>query len=310
MPALTTNDFAKLFGTTKDEVTAKCGPIIKALDFGHRKLTNKERDQLLIKTLKKIDYSELSVAGPHRKSDWEDGWKENLDDFIKSGFDLKSLVPKYHNKNLPVRLNRDFILPVSPDFVASVTHVFRSWLFQKYFQDIDSIYEFGCGTAHNLAYLASLYPQKKLYGFDWASSSQQIIQLLEKHFGYKIKGYNFDFFDPDRNIHIENTSAVFTFGALEQIGSEYNKYLEFILERSPAICINVEGLNELYDSTHLLDYLALKFHTKRNYLNSYLTQLRSLESQGKIEIIKVHHQQFGFYDDPHSYVVWKPKLQN
>ncbi|HHT9159158.1 MAG TPA: hypothetical protein ACFYEH_04780, partial [Candidatus Brocadiaceae bacterium] len=59
--------------------------------------------------------------------------------------------------------------------------------------------------------------------------------------------------------------------------------------------------------THLLDYLALKFHTKRNYLNAYLTQLRSLESQGKMEIIKVHHQQFGFYDDPHSYVVWKPK---
>jgi hypothetical protein len=217
-------------------------------------------------------------------------------------------VPKYFKKNVPVRLNRDYVMPLDPDFVFNLTRLFRMWLFKKYLSNMDVIYEFGCGSAHHLAFLANLYPLKKLYGLDWAQSSQEIIHLLSERHGFSIKGYRFDFFHPDEGIEIEPNSAVYTFGALEQIGKDHESFLRFLLQRSPALCINIEGLHELYAQEYLLDYLALRYHKRRKYLDGYLTRLWELEKDGKIEIIKFHHQRFGnLFDDPHSYVIWRPK---
>ena len=93
---------------------------------------------------------------------------------------------------------------------------------------------------------------------------------------------------------------------IAQQNAEVN-FLEFLLKKSPELCVNVEGLSELYEQNYLLDYLALKYHKRRNYLDGFLTRLRELEEEEKIDIIKVHHQQFGnLFDDPHSYVIWKP----
>lgn len=91
------------------------------------------------------------------------------------------------------------------------------------------------------------------------------------------------------------------------MGNNHGPFLEFLLEKSPEICINVEPLYELYNPGHLLDYIALRYHNYRNYLNGYLSRLQELEAKGQIEILKVHHQRFGnLYNDTHSYVVWRP----
>jgi hypothetical protein len=119
-------------------------------------------------------------------------------------------------------------------------------------------------------------------------------------------GY-FDFLRPDKSLKIDPHSAFFTFGALEQVGKDHRHFLDFVLSKSPGLCINVEGLYELYDDNYLLDYLASRYHARRNYLKGYLSCLKKLEGEGKIKIIKVHHQLFGVFDDPHSYVIWKPK---
>jgi SAM-dependent methyltransferase len=308
---MTPADLARLFGTTEDDLSAKCHDVIAGLDLRYRVPTKEERDDIILAALKKSDSEQLVAAGAHRIDAWEDGWQENLNDFIASGYDLRSLIPKYHQhhkKGLPVRLDRDFFIPESAEFVYNVTHIFRTWIFKSYVEPYDSVYEFGCGTGHNLAYLATLYPAKKYYGFDWATSSQKIIQLVAEKYGWHIGGKNFNFFHPDTSIRIDPKSIVFTFGALEQVGSNHGAFLQFLLERKPTMCINVEGLNELYDSDNLSDYLALRYHSKRNYLNSYLTELKNLESQGKIVIDKIHYQPFGFHDDPHSYVLWKPRV--
>lgn len=173
---------------------------------------------------------------------------------------------------------------------------------------MDSIYEFGCGPASHLAFLATLFPDKKLYGFDWAKSSWEIISLLAHQHGWSILGDYFNFFDPNENLNFEPNSAVFTFGALEQVGPNHGPFLDFLLRKSPELCVNVEGLHELYEQDNLLDYLALKYHKRRNYLYGYLTRLRELEKEGKIKIVKVHRQLFGnLFDYSHSYVIWKPK---
>lgn len=305
---LTSKDLGALFGAKEDELVAFCEDEIAAMDFRYCKLEGEERDQIIMRVLKHIDSEELPVAGQKRRSDWKTGWGENLQEFIDSGFDVQKLVPKYFKKNVPVRLNRDYIMPVDEDFVLNVTKVFRSWLFQQYFQEVESIYEFGCGSGFHLAFLSSLYPEKRLYGFDWVEPSQEIIRLLAERYGWSIRGDKFDFFHPNESLRIESNSAVFTFGALEQIGKNHEPFLNFLLRQSPELCVNIEGINELYEEQNLLDYLSLKYHKRRKYLEGYLTRLRELEKERKVEIIKVHHQLFGnLFDDPHSYVVWKPR---
>lgn len=307
LSALTLEDFACLFGTTADDIDGSCIEIIKSMDLRYKKLSIVERDSVILDILNRIEAEELAASGVSRKPNWESCWAENLQDFIASGYDVATLVPKYFKKNAPVRLSGDYIIPVDVYFVLNCTRVFRHWLFKKYLQDGDSIYEFGCGPATHLAFLASIYPDKKLYGLDWAKPSQEIIQLMADRLGLQIKGYHFDFFDPKENLHLDKNSRVFTFGALEQIGSNHEAFIQFLLREPPDLCINVECISELYDQSDLTDYLALKYHKRRNYLDGYLTRLRTLEHEGKVEILKVHHQQFGdMFHDAHSYVLWRP----
>jgi hypothetical protein len=305
---LSVDDFACLFGTTADEVVRHCGDIIQNDDFHYAIISGSDRDQIILQALKKTFAPDLAQAGENRQQDWEQGWRENLDEFVASGYQLERLIPKYFKKNVPARLNLQYIMPMSPNFVFAYTHVYRTWLFRKYFQAVSNIYEFGCGPAYHLAYLADLYPHKKLFGLDWATSSQEIIGHLSRHFGWKIEGQRFDFFKPDPRLIVESDSGILTFGALEQVGEKYGSFIDFLLKNKPAICVNVECLNELYDPDNLLSYLALQYHQKRNYLSGYLTTLQRLEKEQRIEIIKFHYHRFGnLFDDPLSYVIWKPK---
>jgi len=307
MKRLNDETFAELFGTTKNNVKQFVGSRIDSIDLNFKVMEGRERDELILSVLKKINSPELKNAGGHREVDWEDGWRENLDEFVHSGYDTEKLVPKYYKSNVPIRLNREYIIPVQPDFTYKYTEIFREWLFKEYLAEYDAVYEFGCGTAHNLIHLAELYPEKHLFGFDWAKSSQEIILEVEKQNGLKIKGGKFDFFNPDESIIFEQSSVVFTFGALEQVGSKHEAYLDFILKRKPDLCIDVIGIHELYDQSDLLDYLALQYHKRRNYLHGYLTRLQELAAAKKIEIVKIHRQMFGnLFDDPYSIIVWKP----
>jgi len=308
MDKLNDNVFAGLFGTTETKIRKRAGLLIDSIDLRFRRIKGIERDNLILSALKKIHATELKNAGAHRATDWEDGWRENLNEFIQSGYDPEKLVPKYVKKNVPIKLNREYILPVQPDFVYWYMQIFRAWLFQEFLADCKSVYEFGCGTGHNLIHLAELYPDKKLYGLDWVKSSQEIIRVIAEQMGLNLMGGNFNFFDPDKTLTFDPDSAVLTFGALEQVGPKHDRYINFLLEKKPKICVDVIGIQELYDEAYLLDYISLLYHHRRNYLNGYLTRLRELEVVGKIEILKTHHQLFGNpYDDPHSYVVWKPR---
>ena len=67
-------------------------------------------------------------------------------------------------------------------------------------------------------------------------------------------------------------------------------------------------IHEFYDEGILSDYLELKFNKRRKYLDGYLTRLRELEAQGRVEIIRDHQQQFrNLYDDSHSLIEWRPR---
>lgn len=305
---LALNDFARMFGTTTDDFSEKCRELISKNDFRYRLLGREEYDRVIFNVLNKIGSDKLPVSGKERKGDWEKGWSENLRRFEESGNTIASLVPAYIRPNQAVRLNKDYVYPKDPNFELNFTTVLLAWILDKYFKDADAIHEFGCGTGFNLAFLAPLCPEKKLFGLDWAAASKTLLNKVAKVNGWNLVGDVFDFYDPNEDHNISNNDVVLTFAALEQVGDKHEQFLQYLLRKSPKLCVNVECLLELYDENNLLDHLAIRYHKKRGYLNNYLTRLRQLEADGRIEILKTQRSFFGgMYHEVYSYVVWRPR---
>ncbi|PIR57842.1 MAG: hypothetical protein COU71_01895 [Parcubacteria group bacterium CG10_big_fil_rev_8_21_14_0_10_38_31] len=306
---LTQKDVASLFGTEEKDMSEECSELISKTDFSYTTLQKEERDAVILEVLKKIESGRFSIAGKEKRSRWKEGWQEILDGFVASGYDTKKLMPQYDIKpGLIIRINKEYISPTDPMLEMRWLNIFRRWIFGKYLKDADNIYEFGCGTAQNLVVLADLFPEKNIFGSEWVEAPLEIIKLLAEKKGYNIRGRLFDIFSPDENFELLPNSAVLTRAALEQIGPDYEKFLDFLIKKSPSLCVNIEPIVELYDEGNLVDHLAIMFQKKRNYLDGYLNRLYELKEQGKIEIIEVKRVAFGsIFLDPYSYVVWKPK---
>lgn len=300
-------DFASLFGTTIDDIPDDCLELIAKTDFRYKKLISDKRKKIILRILKTIDSDSLSVVGAHRMPAWEKGWSENLQNFVDSNFDLNELIPKFVKRNEVIRLNGNYVLPTNKNFETCFVEVLRTYIFRKYFSDAPAVYEFGCGTGLNLVNLAKLFQEKKLYGLDWSTASREIVNKIAITQKMNLTGILFDMYSPDYQLDIDKGSAVFTIGAMEQLGKNFESFLQFLLEKRPSICINIETIYELYDQSVLFDYVAAKYLERRGYLQGYLTRLRQLEVEGKVEMIKIQRTFGSLYHDGYSYIIWKPK---
>jgi len=302
---LTVENFANAFGVNADQIPADIQKFIKVGDFDYEKLDAADRDRVILDVLKKIDSEALQKVGEHRKEVWEKGWQENLDAFGAKG--MEGLVPRFIRPNQVIRLNKDYVKPNNPKFELDFFGVLRLWLFDRYFADADQVCEFGCGSGYNLVALAKRYPQIQLIGLDWAESAVELVNRVGKMHNLRLQGRRFDFFNPDSSINFGPRSVVVTMAALEQVGSRYDKFLDFLLQKTPNLVVNLEPLYELYDPTNMVDYLAMRYHKMRGYLDGYLSRLRKLEAERRIEIIQTHRPCFGsLFHEGYSLVVWRP----
>ena len=301
---LTIKDITSLFDASESEIGPIGDPIINNNDFSYKKIINKEKDNLLIDILKKIDDNALWVSGSDKQDIWQKGWTENFEDYKKSG-DIWLLTPKFIVPNRAMRFFSEYIIPTSGDFEFNVIDIYRRWLFSKYLSNVNNIFEFGCGSCQHLPILSELFPNKKIHGLDWAPVTKEIIDQIVNKTGWNFEGHVFDMYKPYDIPELNSESGVFTFGAMEQLGNKFYPFTEYLLSKKPKIIINVETTIELYDENNLFDYLALKYDKKRNYLNGYLTFLRKLENEEKIKIIKSKKVCFGSqYHDPYSLTIW------
>lgn len=303
---LTSGDFAELLGTTADDLPIESKQHIENSNFKYRKIDGEEREKIVHEVKDIINSDSLSIVGPQRKNIWEKGWSENLKNFIDNNYDPEELYPKYIRPDNPIRFKQEYIMPVDPNFELNFFKAYRFWLFNKYLKNFDAIYEFGCGTGHNLVTLAQMFPEKKLHGFDWTDASVKLVDKIAETTGYNIESHLFDMFNPDQSIDIPENSAVITMGALEQLGSGWKKFLEFIMSKKPSLFLHSEPICEFYDENHLIDQLFIKYHKKRGYLEKYYTFLKDLESEGKINIINSRRVYVGnIVQEGYSIVVWK-----
>ena len=300
--------FAKVFGIAQGALPKACIDAIERADLRYERPDKRARDEMLLRALKYIDSDKPTVVGQHRSDIWESCWSENLQRFRDAGLHLESLVPSFVTPGLPVRIDRDYAVPASPRCELSVLEVCRAFLFDRYFADVDSVYEFGCGSGFNLVALASQFPGKKLYGLDWSKSSNETVNLIGKTLDIDVIGRRFDFFEPDRSLTLTGRSGVLTMCALEQVGERHDVFVRYLIQQKPSVCVHMEPILELYDEDNLVDYMAVRYHRKRRYLGGFLTALKELEAKGHIEIVDVRRFFFGsFYHEGYSHVAWRPR---
>jgi len=249
--------------------------------------------------------SNLKVVGD--KERWEKGWGENLQSFKNSKLKNKeeTLTPKYYHPDQILRYKDFYIQPYYSEFELNFLKVFREYIF-SFLKPYDRIYEFGCGTAFNLLYLSKRYPTKELHGLDWVESSMSLIEEINKTYKTNIQGHLFDMFNPSK-LDISDNSAIFTWGALEQLGTKFESFLQYLLSKKIFV-INIEPLVELYDSKNEMDNYSIQYMKKRGYLQGYLTRLKELEEDGIIEIEKIQRLHFGNCNyEGWNFVIWRVK---
>ena len=302
MKKITYHDLESILGFEIDDMTKN--QIIN-FDLTYRNVTDKERDNYILNVINVLT-NDIVVSGKHRIQEWENGWGENLNIFKETG-NIEDLIPKYHGKNRIVRWMGDVIMPITENFDYKIHICFVDAILRHYINNYDNVFELGCGPAYHLIRQKKYKEQLNLFGSDWAKSSQEIISEINKVLGYNIKGFNLNFFEPETNLDMGKNSLVYTVAALEQIGPNFENFINFIIEKKPEICIHLEPIDELLDENKLIDNLSIKYFRKRNYLKNFLPHLENLEKNGKIEIIKKQRIFSGsYFIEGHSLIIWKP----
>ena len=302
--SLTADDFSEVL---QDPLSEQLRRKIDRLELCYEKLTVEERDQCILTIVNALQSPNLIKTGSHRLADWEKGWAENLNS-IESANNLDALIPHYFGKHEHVRWKQEIVRAKTKGFDYLVLTVLVEWMLEKFMKPVDNIYEFGCGPGYHLARARALNPHAKLIGLDWAKSSQAILaNVADKGLLSNVEGRNFDFFHPDYNLNVPPNTGIYTVAALEQIGSDIEPFIQFLLKKKPAICVHIEPIDELLDDRNLVDRLSQLYFRKRNYLKGFLPRLQKLEHEGRIVI---HNQQRtytgSFFIEGHSLIAWSP----
>jgi len=307
MKIITLKNLAVNFGCDIKDFNDIFRKFYNSLDMSYQELSREERDCIILEILYKLQNDKQIIGAPERTKIWLDGWKENLDGFLMTK-NLQEIVPKFIRPNNIVRYNGDFIKPSNRFFERDFAKLIQIYCYDQFIKKscVDNVYEFGCGSSFNLMTMISLIDKKdslNFYGSDFVNSSVDLCNELGKHYDLNLSGFYFNMISPDTDIRINENSAVFTFGSIEQLNGQFEDFISYLIDNKPKICFHIEPTVENYNPDDLFDYLQIEFHTKRGYTEGLLPYLQNLESKGKIKIIKNNRLNFGskFMEGYHLY---------
>ena len=303
--AITIEAFCQLFRCNQSDLPDGLQNKLASINTNYKLATKADIEHYILKILNKINSNSIQRNREENLATWEKGWAENLQAF-KSSLSEAHLRPKYFRPSRFFRYNKTIVIPENPNLEHDLFTVVRYFLFRKYFEDFDNIYELGCGSCQNILLLAGLFPKKSYMGLDWSSASKKICDVIAEKKDVKVCGKVFDMLEPNHNLTIEKNSLVFSIHALEQLGEKHSQLISFLRHSKPALIIHYEPIMEFYDMDNLYDNLALMYSKKRDYLSGYMTQLRRLARKGKVEILEASRPYIGGVYHEASLIVWKP----
>ena len=238
---------------------------------------------------------------------WEKGWAENWEAYSQSG-DPADLRPKYIRPSQPMRLHGRFVQPVNEDAEWEWYDAFRASLFVKWLHGCKSIWEFGSGSGHNLAWLRNLNSQPdyglsfptNLVGLDWSWAAVKIADAIDT-------GRRFDFYNPVLP-NFPAQTGVLTIGALEQTGARsWLPFMEELLLCKPFVCVHVEPIVEWYAPANPVDRTAIEVHEAKGFWVGFWEWCRARRREGKIEILEAKRTGVGsLMIEGYSVIVWRP----
>jgi len=278
---------------------------IGPLEF--REATSIEFENIIIEIIRRLTSTKTPKSGKSFKDNWEANWNQTLAKNISNGDD-ENCIPSFIPSNGLLRFEERYIVPISPNFQINILSIIRVYLFEKYFKDLEQVYEFGAGTGHNLLHFSEMYPEKQSMGLDWSNSAVNLIKLMAKKMNRRISAMEFDMLEPNFSFDVEKDSGLLTVGALEQLGTDWKPFLHYMLTKKFKVYINIETHFESYDDSKLLGLLAREYIIKRNWLQGYFAELHKLEAAGQIEILESKKILGSTFHDSWSFTVWK--LQN
>lgn len=271
----------------------------------HHEATSEELAEYTLMVLQKIETPFIARTVEENLAAFESGWSENLRD-LKAGRSLEeSLRPRYFRDSKFLRYRNNLIVSNNLQLEHDLFTLARMLIFWKYLRGVDEIVEIGAGSCQNLLLLARMFSGKKLLGLDWTNASSAIATELARLLETPVSGKVFNMMETGE-VAITPGAALVTIHALEQIGTNHGPLLDFILQARPEIVVHYEPIVEFYDDNNLIDYLAILYSRKRNYLSGYYTKLKELEAQGKIEILDAYRPYLGGVIHESSLIIWRP----
>lgn len=261
-------------------------------------IVGSERDELIAAISARIDNDTQVIGAPERTDAWERGWQEALEKFRKMPQEV-SLIPAFIREQQPIRWHQEFYHAPG----AELAHVRKMQdRIGDMLADCPQIAEFGCGTSFNLVALAKRFKHTLMHGYDFSPAAVELAELIRKELNLNVYGHLFDMMNPPEDRALQGGFGVFTFGAVEQLASKFQPFIEYLIAQSPRIVIHIEPTIELYDPANEVDALAIRFHVKRGYSVGLLPYLQS-----RVNVLDVQRTYFGsLMHEGYSVIVWKP----
>ena len=227
------------------------------------------------------------------KAAWEKGWGELVS--------KEQLYPQYYSKYKYGRYLGEYI-EIDDTFEINYGIKIKEELFNKYInKDTHNTFvEFGCGTGHNLVHVKNMFPHLKVIGTDWTDAAGKLVKKQGIEF------HKFDMLNPIDNLDVDwPNTVVFTMHSMEQLGTNWVKFFEYIKSKKPAIVLHIEPIYELYNLNHTPDFLAALYHYKKAYLRGYLTELSKDKT---VDLLHVKKSEIGcMYHDGYSIIAWRTR---
>ena len=284
----------------------KATALLEVCDFRYLPIAGARLDALKNQIRDKIAKDNQRIASPGRAEAWEEGWQAQLEEARTRGFTDDSLVPKFIHHGQAMRICGEYAETLNPRFEADWVRFLRCWFLEKYFGGCEAIWEFGCGTGHNLVAAAEMHPEAKLAGFDFARSAVHLVRQMADARSLPIEAMQFDMLNPNPSLGVPPNTGVFTFGSMEQLGGQVGQMIDWLVQARPKVVVHIEPSEDLYGLSDF-DQLAYRFQTKRGYTATLIAFLRRIAETSEIELLKVQRTGVGsLYLEGYNVIIWRP----
>lgn len=238
-------------------------------------------EQAAIQSLRILTRKWSNVDDVDRQQVWDSGWKEALDNYTRNG----SLIAGFTHPTTLVNIDGVYFRPIDSNFEVNYQALVRSYVLDKYFGDCAAFLEFGAGTGINLVAAAETLPFARIIGSDFVPAAVQLHKAIATKTGLPIESYLFDMRSPSKDHAFPKGSSVLTYGSVEQLGNNFQQFLDFLLEIQPKIVVHLETDSSFLDDRKLPDFISKSYAEARGYPDQFLGGLQKMQDEDRINIV-------------------------